>query len=332
MKNENKKGILVLIIILLITSSAFGIIGFTMRDKEKPREVPENPNREFKYMGFLYFYEEDNLLGTYKCENPDGYCGFAYNTIDDVNFPLRHYKDAENSQIDIVNNRFVFLLDYSHSALTQDPNDFSDRPLNANIILYDIKDQKIIAEYQAVKNYGIGIEYNRFIVQLIESNNWGVIELNDTISTIIDFNYQFIGLIDKIIADKLSSEVFVTMRDNQWFLVNYTGNEISTGLDAPIVDFTTENIITKVNYTYYLNNYQGRIGIGIGYNNLFFVDRFIAILDKNNMFYVYDARNNTDITSRLSTENGLTYDARINAEGNLVVRVGASISTYQINI
>ena len=188
---KGNKGALIIIVILLIVFVPLAFLTATYKFKEnkeneKKPVAPSLP--EFYENGTLNFIEYNSLIGTYKCNNTNdsGFCGYAYEAIDDDNYVLDYYEDTYLDEVGIINSKYTFLID------TDDTYDQNNTD-NKEVLLYDIEQGKIIGTYKAVKNYTIGLNGDYFIVK--DANDlWGVIKLEDEIVIVIPFEYEYIGV------------------------------------------------------------------------------------------------------------------------------------------
>ena len=100
---QNRKSTLIVIIVLLVIFLPLAIFTTTMHMKDK-NQVIESPNHEFFYNGKLYFYHNDELLGTYTCESDD-YCDYAISR-NNFSYELAEHKGETNEKIPLINNRY----------------------------------------------------------------------------------------------------------------------------------------------------------------------------------------------------------------------------------
>lgn len=328
MKVKNKKSVLVAIIILLVVTLPLGVTGMVLKMQDKketstPKPNPavptlENPNHDFLYEGSLYFYDGDNLIGTYSCENKDGICDYATTTYDDEPYPILSYKEEELSKISLVAKRYVFLVDAPSENEIQE------------IILYDLQNQKRVTRYRAVKNYGIGIENNQFIVQNT-SNKWGVITLSENGSSVsIPFEYDFIGLINDKKDEKIASEKYIVSKDNLWSLIGNDNSSFVTDIKEMIVTYDGKSIITKNDNLYYAKSYEGTNLFPNGYKNLTYTGRFFNITDQNNLFYVYDSDAQKIISRSIQVNATDTIRSEINGQTLQIILNDKVIETIAI--
>ncbi len=308
---KQKKGVFITIIVLLIIFLPLSIVSFTLHkmDEKNPRHpVVDNPSHEFLYNGKLYFYNKNgSLLGTYECKNPNGICDYATSSNDDALYAVDVYPNEE-TKIPVVNDRYVFLVDGP---------DNTARPF-----VYDlVQNRTIISSYTSVKNYGIGIEHNLFIVGN-NSLKYGVLSLEQDPYLSIEFEYDYIGLANLVNEEeeKLMSDFFVGYKDRFWFLLDMNGAVLTTAIADKIVSYNGQNIIIKTNDGYELINYQNEIVLPNGpYKKLSFTGRFLNILDNDNTFYVYDLADSVRISLPQTVRNSDRITSRINEDGKLEV-------------
>lgn len=317
MKPKNKKSVLITNIVLLIIFVPCAIVGIINHNNTGDTK---NNNRDFYYKGKLYFYDYENLLGTYSCLN--NLCDYANETIDDNEYALNYYNDNKVDQIEMINNKYAFIIDSDSNSIG------SSIPIK----LYDIESNKVISTIKAVKNYSIGIENNLFIIKN-DSNKWGVLSVNDVISLVIPYEYDFIGLHKNTAnnTNELESDIFVVYDQNGWKLISNINVDLTSYFSNPIYDYNATYVITKNNDLYYLNNYEGTPVISYGYKDIKFMGEYVGVLSSSNEFYIVNPTTTEDISSRYPvnsmdevnysiTESGL----ELSVNGNVV----ETISVY----
>ncbi len=279
----NKKVTMWVIIVLLIFLLPITIFSSIMHFKYvEPKE--ENENHELRHEGKLYFYDNDKLLGTYTCKNFDDYCNYAFMS-NKSNYSLDERKVKSNSKFNLIDNRYVFIMDSKTEELA-----------NANIILYDLELNKILASYKEVKNYGIGIEGNYYILKNLE-NKWGVISFNNcNFNKKIDFTYDYIGLINKVNENnKISSDIFAVLNNGMWQLIDINGAIFAENIPLEIFSYNSEYIVLKDNDIMSLVDYKNN-KVLTDYKYINFYNKFIEIIDGSNQFYLYDLNKGSKIS------------------------------------
>lgn len=304
-----KKGVLRTIIVLLCLFFPLSVLSFALHLLNAPTEenVIDNPNHEFYYQGKLYFYDTNHsLLGTYPCESSMEYCNFASSMIDDNMYALDYYK-SDDLAIDVIDSKYAFLVDQQ----SQNPNPF----------LYDIQKGRVITKYSSVKNYGIGIEENLFIVGDQELK-YGVLSLDREPRIVVDFDYDFLGIANFVNEDenKIMKDLFVGYKNNSWYLLDANGAVLTDAVDKQIVSYNGKHIITKDDQGYYLVNYQNKNQLEEErYVSLSFVGKYINVIDNYNDFYVYDITSKENLIEPIHIRNNDTITSKINDLGKLEI-------------
>lgn len=322
MQKENKS-ILVIIIVLLIIFLPLSLLGIYLNfanvltdktDTDLSNNSNISSNEKYKD-GTLYFYDSDNnLLGTYNCVSTK--CSYGKSIIDDTDYSI-DYLNTKSQDFNIVNNRFIFI---------NDENKYK---------LYDITNKKVIAEYDQVKNYNNMMQDDLYIV--MSNNKWGVVKIGETIETIIDFQYDFIGLIDNIDSSTnlLNSDNYVVKKDGIWYIIDKENDLISNPLSNEIASYNDVLIGVKSEDTYYLYDYYGQRKLEItGFNYISFTNKYINIVDKNNNLYIYDYVNDKKISDDIKLDNNdysTAFSSTFNQETNSIDLV-VKDKTYNYNL
>ncbi len=314
---EQKKKVFITIIVLLVIFLPLSICSFTLHilDEKNPRhKVIENPNHEFFWDNKLYFYSlSGNLLGTYECLNPDGICDYASNFDDDKLYAI-DYHESIDAKIGLINNRYTFLVDAPSPAL-------------AKPILYDVVNNRIFTTYYSVKNYGIGIENDLFIVGN-DNLKYGVLSLQGDPQVKVKFDYDYIGIANLLNEDenKIMSDLFVGYRDKFWFLLDMNGAVLTSAIEKEIVNYNGKHIIVKDNVGYDVVDYEDNIVLPNGpYQKISFTGKYLNILDTEDNFYVYDISLEQAITTPQHVKTTDKITSKLNEKGNLDVILNEKI-------
>lgn len=278
---RNHKITLWTIITLLIIFIPITIFSFVMHNTKKT--VPEdNPNHEFKYENKLYFYNDnDELLGIYSCNK--SICDIALNSSNE-DYPLKERESSDS--LSLVMNRYAFIKDV-------------DKENDKNIILYDLELGRVLANYSTIKNYGIGIEDNNYIVKN-NDNHYGVITFKDTVNLKVPFKYDYIGLPEKIDSEtgKIVSNKYAVLNNGKWQIIDANGAVFAENISDDIVNFNEEYIVLKSSFGYRLASYQGRYFFdNTTFKYLDFYKDYLEVIDNNSNFYLYSIKNNQKVSS-----------------------------------
>lgn len=273
---KNKKATLITIIFLLIIFLPLTILGTITHFKNT--QEGKNLNFDFKQEGKLYFYKGEELLGTYTCLHAEGYCDYAISKLT-TEYSLEEYQSDSTSKLSLINNQYAFLFDTTTEKLQ-----------NAEVILYDALDSKVLANFKEVKNYGIGLENNRYILKN-ENDLWGVMEFNqESFNISIPFIYDYIGVVKEINADtgKIVADKFAVKKEGLWQVIDSKGNDLSIAFPEEIVSFTEETIILKgEGYRKYVD-YEGTSLLSNTLKHIALYEPYLEIIDDKNHFYLYD--------------------------------------------
>ena len=231
-----------------------------------------NVNKLFKFEGKLYFYDEGILVGTYTCKTTD--CDYAVETIDDDNYVLDYYDDGTKDFVSgLFNNRYAFISD---GGVT---------------MLYDALDGMIVGEFNAVKNYTVGLAKQRFIV-MSKDNLWGVIDLSgDFPNLIVSYQYNYIGLKKALDEDEslyLQSGRFAAYDGANWKIINDKDTILSVNITEPIRNYDTNSIITLNNNIYRVYDYNQKRILEKDYKFANYINNYILLVDFSNIVYLYN--------------------------------------------
>lgn len=223
---ENKKIVLIVIIILLAIFAPLTVLGYIERAKNPTAK--ENPKHELYYKGYIWFYDsEDNYINKYQCKTET--CELAKPTIDDDQYEISYYKDGTDEYIPLINNKYAFIRD------------------GDLIYLYDITDDlRFLATLKSVKNYNTTIENHIYILQN-ENGLWGAFIVNDNVESILPpYEFNFIGLKGALTStNEISSNYFIVNKGSAWYLLDSIATQITTNYDYPIVNYTENYVLCK---------------------------------------------------------------------------------------
>ncbi len=305
--NKYKKGALIIAIIALVITLPLTVMGIIYNKEIKDID---NLNKEFYYNNKLYFYSNTgDLIGTYECNFKN--CGYATQTINDEEYGINYYKSSKKST-DLIDNRYAFIADYKEEQ--------------GAINLYDIKNNKSMAMYKSVKNYGIGINNDYYIVMGV-TGNYGVIKIDkDEITTVIPFTYEYIALQNDVDLEnnKLSTDAFIVKKDGKWYLTDTNEAVFTEKMLDPIIAFDTKTFITK-NENYNLYNYDGTSKLFGNYKYLNYISKYIEVLDSNNNYYILDINNLTIVSNTYTVNDNSEINANINDENKIEIKIGNEV-------
>lgn len=319
MNKENSKRntfMLISIIVLLIAFLPVTLYVSVLKINKKIEEsAQDNPHHKLYFEGSLYFYStNDKLLGTYSCQYQN--CNYAINTSDDSNYSLNYDKNNYNYNNSFIENRYVFVND--------NYNNYD------NAILYDIDTKKVLETFKAKKDYFLGIDNNLIIVQN-NNNLWGVIQIKDgTYKVVVPFNYEFIGLQNKIneASNKIEVSSFVVRKDTKWALVSNEGLLLTKYIPDEIISYNSKYIYARLGDYYDVYNYEGiSFNNSYKYKHINIKDNLIEYVTIDNKIFVYDINQEKVLSEVLklksyNTENVLhpPYEILID-QNKLIIKI-----------
>lgn len=282
---QNKKTTLIVIIVLLILFVPLAVVSTTLHFKMKGTKDNVNPNHEFQYEGQLYFYNQNELIGTYTCQNTD-YCDYAI-LSSNYKYSLDEYQPEKLNKVSLIHNRYAFLMDTTTDSLA-----------NVEIILYDVKLQKEISRFKEVKNYGIGISHDNYIVQN-KDGLWGVIQFYDGVNLKIPFTYDYIGLVGQKEEETklIASDTFAVFKDNVWYLIDINNNKLTDSFIENIYTYNNDYVVTTNGNSMKLLTYNSRNRLFGDYKYINFCSKYIALIDNSNTFFLFDLQANKEVSN-----------------------------------
>lgn len=297
---QERKITLITIIVLMCIFLPLAAFTTTMHYMEN-KELYENKEHEFYLDGKLYFYKENDLLGTYVCQNTD-YCDYAVSRNTST-YELLEPKVSGIQKQTLIQNHYAILMDTTTTEL-----------LTSNVILYDVVNNQVVEEYKELKNYGVGLENNYYIAQNQEGL-WGVLKITDQVEEIIPFMYDYIGVRDSINeSGQVEAKTFAVLDKNNWYLINEKNEKVTDSLSNTLIDYNEQYLITSSENGMDLLTYDGRNRLFGTYQYLHFCGPFIALVDANSIFYVYDIETNQEVSNRytVSDTNQIVYEKEKN--------------------
>lgn len=271
-----KMGIIAGIIILI----AIIIGGIVIVINSKKKVNPVTPNDEvivikdnYTYKDGTLIFEDDNHneLGQYECTNKDqNLCYVAYlnNSEDPFMVTKNIYEDGSSVPVrsQIYFNKYVFIYDQATTT--------------SNIIyLYDMLNKEVKQEYTAIKSYNISKD--NYLIVKNKNNKYGLINLtNNEIKQVIDFNYDFLGIIPKD-----DDKYLVATNSKGSYLISYANEYITKALKGTIIDYNDTYLVVKTNNKYSINDYNAE-EYNKNYDYISLINNDYVAVVSNNMLYI----------------------------------------------
>lgn len=270
-------------------------------EREKDYEIPYNPLNQEKVNNVLFFYKDEELLGTYACLLSENDCEISISEIteDDPKY-------SPKTKMGIIDDRYVFITEYKSKGTEAEEK---------YVYLYDIKAENYIAEYQGVrytviKNDKGYIDSSKYIIK--KNNYWGIDQvIKGQVTNFEDYKYNY------ICYDSDSNLYILKNKDNKWLVLNANTKVYTNELEERINDVYYVN--DRIYMITYEEDYSGKKNYKL-YNQ-----DAINVLEKNN------------IDNLTAYDNYLTYinDNElfiINYDGEeLVEHIKLYLNEYQTN-
>ena len=280
-KNLSKKqkiifiSVAVLVLILIITLI---VVLVTRKPKTSDTNTPDVVLEADNYIyqnGVLTLLDKNgNSIGTYECENKDEnkcYVSYTLNDEDDFDTPINKNSNEEiiKGRSSIYFDRYVFIFD-------------NENETDKKIKLYDMRDNKVLDNYYGIKSYNV--ENANVVILKNETDNYGLFELSsDGINSLIDYKYQYMGLIDK---DK--DDLIVVKDSKGYSLIDYNDKNKTKVYINKIYDYNDKYVILKDNDNKYsVYDYQNKEVIK-DYDYIRFIASDYLAVVKNKSLFIRD--------------------------------------------
>ena len=300
------KKTLIVIIILLVVFVPLAFIGaFKHFGKNEDIIVDDNPNHEFIYNNKVYFYYNDELLGTYDCSN----CTNVITTIDDIEYHTNYYKEGTD--------RFNPILSSTMAVFSE----------GDKITFYAIGSKKTV-QYDAIKNYNVANSNNLLLVK--RDNLWQIIQIdNNGVINVFDGSYDYVAIPNHIENNILNSDYLITKLGDNWQIFDVNNNTNVVNVDKEIIDFNEYYYITYDN-TYQLFDYNNvEVFANITKNDIRILDNYVFLI-RDDLLLIYE-NDSTNIFSNIALPVYQTIDFELNEtsidimiDGNLYQSIALS--------
>lgn len=223
-----------------------------------------NKEKKFKVNNTLYFYDGNELLGKYECVKNT--CDYAKTSLDENELLSQKY--TIDLKTNLIKNRYAFIED------------------DGKIILYDVKDNIALKSLLKIKKY---VNDEIYVAQDI-NDKWGVISLVNNYKDNVDFNYNYIEVVNTNSDFKNNGSSYVGKYDNKWSIIN-DGNKVAIGdIDSQIINYTDLIIVTFSDNIYTVFDYN-KVELLKGEFKHFIINiDYIEYVDENNCLNIYDTK------------------------------------------
>ncbi len=275
-KGFSKKKKIIIISIVVLVIALFVTLLIIFLPKKVVKEIPDVPQviyQEDNYRyenGVLHFLDDEEDIGSYECNNKDETkCYVAYLTLDDDFDEVKKVTDEDEDievRSKIYNRRYVFVFDNKNET-------------DELIHLYDITNQKVVADYLLVKAYDYQEDY---VILKNTDSKVGLVSFADEMEEVIPFEYDSLG----ILSDDKELERMVVKKDGSYYLINKNNTLLTSAIIEPIVGANKEHLKTKnAAKEYKAYDYHGK-EIGSG-DYIYLLDSYV-VFARDMQLYVTD--------------------------------------------
>lgn len=268
----------ILLLLLLILGIFFLIRnGDKKQEPKKEKEVILEADNYRYENGFLIFLnDKKEELGKYECQNKDeNTCFVAYNDIDktlDVSKKIDEDGNLLNTRSSILLDNYVFIHDTEKENQT---------------LLYDIKEKKVLEEYNGVKTI-VGVKDYAIVRNYADS--YGLLQFkSEEVLTKIDFNYDYLAMHTE---GKTENDKLIANQEGRNYLIDLDEKIVSKAVAGTIVNYNEKYLVTvDEENNYYLYDYNNKQIFDESYAYIRLFDDF-ALLVKEKEIYFKDYQKN----------------------------------------
>ena len=227
----------------------------------------------------------------YTCENPTGYCGYAYTYIADNKYSLNYYQGTNKYLT--TSPGFVFLMD---TPTLFDKNNVLVYP---KVTIYNTSTNSKIS-LNGLNNYGIGLKDNYYI-GIDDTGKYSIYYINQVIRRSFADTYDFIGVANHLEDGKLDSSRFAVLSNNEWKLIDASNNNLTKNFQDEIYDYSNYALAlhNSKDNNYYLADYAGNNILNMYFDKVeFYKDIILAV--NNSTLYVYDSASSKTLMEPIS--------------------------------
>ena len=281
------KKTLIVIIILLVIFVPLAFIG-TYRHFTNNEDIigDDNPNHEFIYNDKVYFYYNNELLGTYDCSN----CSNVVTTIDDTEYHTNYYRNGTDEFNPILSRTM---------AVFREGDKINFYAIGTNMTV----------QYDAIKNYNVANSNNLLMVQ--RDNLWQIIRVDSSGAiNVLDGSYDYVAIPNHMENNILNSDYLITKSGDNWQIFDVNNNTNIVTTNREIVDFNDYYYITYDN-GYQLFDYNNvEVFANIVKNDIRILENYVFLV-RDNLLLVYE-NDSTNIFSNVTIPTYQTIDFSLN--------------------
>lgn len=283
---SKKKKIGIIIISVIILLALIGLIVFLIFNNKKDNKVYkkedvilEADNYRYENGKLILLDDKNKEIGKYSCKNKDEKLCYVANYEKDEKIDNPKKIDEEGNILDtrsmIINNRYAFI----HDSKKEDEE---------KINLYDLKDNKVLEEYNTVKYIN-----DKYAIVKDYTGSYGIIELGDEVTNKIQFNYDNLAILN----DSNKTNI-IANESGRNYLIDINEKILTKAISMDIVNYNDKFLVAVDNDgKYYLYDYKNNLVYDDSFDYIKLYDDYILFIKDKKVFL-----NNSDNTKL--TENG----------------------------
>lgn len=266
---DDKKTLITIIVLLAIflPAAVVGTYRSSTRADDGPVIEDDNPNHELLFNNKVYFYYNDQLLGTYDCSD----CTATSTVIDDTAFHTNYYKNGDRD--------FPTVLNSAVAIIHQNNLDY----------VYSIALGRTISNFNALKDYNV--EHTSPILIAKSGNFWGVVSITaEAIVPVIDYRYDYISLPAHLIEGKLDTSKFIAKSNDLWYIINDDGTSDYMAMRSEVVDFN-DNYYVAFDDSYHVYDYNNQEYLStVAKDEVYATSEYILVLSESTLSVYQDCQ------------------------------------------
>ena len=176
--------------------------------------------------------------------------------------------------------------------------------------MYSVSEKKRILDYQKINFYNTIIENNYLLVK--REGKWGVLDL-DNLRLVVQCQYDYLGLVDKIKNDHLTSSEFIVGENGTYSIYTLGKDEfkkITNNFSSVIYDYSLTQLLLVLNldneygiYDFIGNRFYSEYII----KDIVLTDSYIIFVDQEGILRVFAGLfNNPIVNEQIENFNRLT--------------------------
>lgn len=293
---QDKKTLITIVVLLAVFLPATIAGTYRKFTRDENALIDDNPNHDLIYNDKVYFYLNDELVSIYECSN----CSEIKTEINDNEYHTNYYKNGAYKLPVVLNKNFALIKE------------------NNKNYIYNLLSSKTISGYDVIKNYNV--EHTEFVLIVSNNNKWGVIGIDENAAQLkINFDYDYIALPSHIVNGVLDTSKFISMVNQEWYILNSDGTSDYQAFNFEIVDFNSKYYISYENDAYHIMDYNNQEYLSsVNKSGVYAVSDYIYLIS-NNSLYIYSDCSNSPLKSINLPSYGNIYFNQLESSVEIII-------------